>query len=727
MNRLTAVSLGTCLLLAGCPADRQQDNPQPESGSYAEYSQLLSDLGRFEPELRRLQEHFAGEGSPAAVSSGTAQNDYKLGQRIRDDGIAIVVRNQASAEEFVLWVWQDSAEKQAAPVLVNQQESGSGGMSLQYQLDNDIFLSLSLRWVQDRYLEVKRNYEAGGLDVEYPLGSDYTAWTLDCPPLPYRLAPSASGPFGVLEQPQADGGWHGADYPAELMLPALAAYDQSRGLLLGISDEHPRRLDREYHCDWRLANGTDNADGNRQLRIDYGIYNSTLDAFTPPILISGLPQRDSVVLEPFSLQAGRMEDAFLCKAAEQVADRLSDYVAAFHARYQPALAPEWHSLLDAPGISPEMQGEALGQLKEVLQLRTGLWDTRGIITDSRKGHSLPDGAGGSALPADCLAMCAEYGISEWQRVSPFSLPAASSLFSDDPQLAALPTDGANAGRIPLSLRRPATADLLLSGFADATGLSLLLDPDPGMQGGQDPASMPLGCSQAAAASLILLKLCEDNAERDEPLELAIQGLPSLAVPPCSGLYVLPHSNEGPLLRDRMLGMLVQRIFGVSAYAGSGITSTAGLGLAVSDATGGIICDYGMTAGNAGELLQLSDKLQREAGPVDDYVLLYCEPRYGSYTLTGEAPAAPQSALIGMPAAWSGRSLLWVSCFGSGVDALVDSGMQMLNLQLDNGASVLQPMPFGVYQLRNSDPAAISAGEVLLLERDLATPGMGDQG
>ena len=177
----------------------------------------------------------------------------------------------------------------------------------------------------------------------------------------------------------------------------------------------------------------------------------------------------------------------------------------------------------------------------------------------------------------------------------------------------------------------------------------------------------------------------------------------------------------------MLGMLVQRIFGISAYTGSGITSTAGLGLAVSDATGGIICDYGMTAGNAGELLQLSDKLQREAGPVDDYVLLYCEPRYGSYTLTGEAPAEPQSALIGLPAAWSGRSLLWVSCFGSGVDALVDSGMQMLNLQLDNGASVLQPMPFGVYLLRNSDPAAISAGEVLLLERDLATPGMGDQG
>ncbi|MCB1188157.1 hypothetical protein KDL29_13410 [bacterium] len=721
MKGLIVAALVACLALAGCPGKDGGNTGKAPSGKYAEYSLKLRDATAFETELKRLQEHFAGDGSAGAVTSGSAQLNYKLGQRVREDGIAVVMRDNTTDEELVLWVWRDSTGKQAAPQLVNQQELGGGGMSLQYQLDGGVFLALSLRWVQDRYLEVKRNYEAGGLDAELPMGSDYTAWTLELPPLPYRLAAGASGPFGVLEEAQADGAWHSANYPGELMLPALAAYDQSRGVLLAISDEHPRRMDREYHCGWRLANGMDGNDGNRQLGIDYTVFNTTVDGFTEPLLISGLPQRDSVVLEAFNLQPTTMEDSFVAGTTQQVADRMSDFVAAFHARYSPRLVTEQHSMLDAPGISPETSGAELAALHEVLELKTGLWDTAGIITDTRTGASFPDGLATAGLPADAAAKCDEFGITQWQRVSPFSLPADSPELKSDRELALLDKPGNGPGRVPLRIRRPQTADSLLSAFDGVTGKALLLDLDTLVTGGQDPRSQPLAGSQQAAAAMLAMKLCEDNSAKEQPLKLAIEGLPSLGMPPCADIYLLPHAADGPLLRDRMLGMLTLRIFGVAAWPGHGIDNSAGLAVAVTENSAGLVVDYELARGSSDRLLQANLELFREAGKLDDYVMMHCEPRYGSYTLTGEAPASPDALLLGLPAKWSGRSLVRVCIFGTGVDALVDREMMMLNLQLGNGGSVLQPMPFGNYEIQNEQPEAIPAGDALLLMRNLATP------
>ena len=178
----------------------------------------------------------------------------------------------------------------------------------------------------------------------------------------------------------------------------------------------------------------------------------------------------------------------------------------------------------------------------------------------------------------------------------------------------------------------------------------------------------------------------------------------------------------------MLGMLATRIFGVRAWPGIGIDSTAGLVMAGSQYSGGLLVSEAAQAmPGSGKLLENVDKLFEEAGTAADYSVLHCEPRYGSYTLTGEAPALPDSALIGLPAKWTGRSAMFVCCFGSGIDAQLDKEMQMLNILLDDQGSVLQEMPFGLYEIVNPDAAAVPAGDVLVLERQLISPGSDGRG
>src|SRR5690606_34442914 len=147
-----------------------------------------------------------------------------------------------------------------------------------------------------------------------------------------------------------------------------------------------------------------------------------------------------------------------------------------------------------------------------------------------------------------------------------------------------------------------------------------------------------------------MKICEDNAVRGDGRQLAILGLPSIALPPCAERYLLPAGDGRSLFEQRMLGMLATRIFGVRAWPGSGIDSTAGLVLAGSQYSGGLlVSEAALAMPGSGKLLENVDKLFEEAGTAADYSVLHCAPRYGSYTLTGEAPALPDSALIGLPA------------------------------------------------------------------------------
>lgn len=704
------------LLLAACPqTDRSPGaGTAPPAGRYAEYASVLGRQADFEDELKRLQALYSTEPNPAAVSAGTAQLNYKLGTRVHPDGIAIVIRDNASRAEQVLWVWQDSAGSQSAPQLVDQQEQ-SGGMSMEYQLDNEIFLGISMRWVQDRYLEVKRTLTAGGLDLQFECSSGMTSWTLETARMPYRLLPAVNGPFGVVPDAQADDAWHGAAYPGELMLPALVAYDQSEGILLAIADEHPRRLDRSYACAWRMPEpAADAAAGADQLRIDYKIYDNTIDGWSSPILFSGLPLRDSVVLEPFSLAATDAEDSFVAGTTQQVAGRISEYTRAFQAIYPQRQAAEPYSILALDEL-----GNDAAALSEILRLKSGLWNVRGLLL-----------AGEAELPADCQALADEYGIVSWRKRAPFSLPGNSPQLAADPELRLLLPGKTDNSPVGLSLRRPATLDKLLSGFMESpAGLHYLLDPEIVEQGGQDQLRMQLTCSQQAAASLAMLKLCEENSLREESSQLAVHGLPSLACPPCTDQYFLPGGDGSSALQQRMLGMLAAEIFGVRAIPGESCSSPAALATSVTAVSAGMLVNESLLDfAGTDAMLTHSDSLFSDAGSAADYLLLHCEPRYGSYTLLGEAPGNPAILLLGLPKAWNGLSDIFIAVQRTTLDAYIDRDSQWLNLQTGDDTTTLQPMPFGMYEFEHPEPANVQDGDVLVIHRGLLPGGSsGEQG
>jgi hypothetical protein len=721
------IGMTATLLLSGCPQDSKVrgTGTVPAAGKYAEYSALFGRQADFEDELKRLQALSSADANPAAASVGQAQLNYKLGTRVHPDGIAIVIRDNASRAEQALWVWQDDSASQAAPQLVDQREQ-SGGMSMEYQLDNEIFLGISLRWVQDRYLEVKRTLTAGGLDLQFECSSGMTRWTLETSRKPYRLLPSVNGPFGVVPESLADAAWHGAAYPGELMLPALAAYDQSEGILLAIADEHPRRLDRSYACEWRMPEAeADLAAAAAQLRIDYKIYDNTLDGWSSPILFSGLPLRDSVVLEPFSLRAADAEDSFVAGSTQQVARHLAEFTRAFHAVYPQRAAAEPHSIL-ALG-EPGNDAEALS---EILRLKSGLWNLQGLLLDTRNGQALPDGLQAAVLPGDCQAQADEYGIAIWQRVSPFRLPGDSPLLARDPELRLLLPGKQDGSPVGLSLRRPATVDTLLSAFAANPGRpALLIDPDMVETGGQEQLRMQLVCSQAAAAAMLTMKLSEENALRTEPLQLGLTGLPSLACPPCMDQYFLPGGNGTSALQQRMLGLLAAEIFGVRAWPGDACSSPAELLSGVTSSSGGMLVNEALLEfAGMDALLRHSDSLFGNAGAAPDYLLLHCEPRYGSYTLVGEAPSAPDIWLLGLPRSWNGQSDIFIGVQGTTLDGFIDRDSQWLNLQTGDDTTTLQPMPFGMYEFEHPEPANVQDGDVVVIHRSLLPgSGSGEQG
>ena len=714
------------LFVCGCPQDRPAggQGTAAASGQFAEYAAIMGRQVSFEDELKRLQALYSTQANPAEVAGGSAQQSYKLGTRLTDDGVAIVIRDNVSKAEQVLWVWQDDLGDQAVPQLVSQQEI-AGGMSLEYQLDHDIFLAISLRWVQDRYLEVKRTLTAGGLDMQFDCSPGMRGWTLDCASLPYRLLPAVNGPFGVVPEAQADQGWHGSSYPGEMMLPALCAYDQSGGVLLAIADEHPRKLDRRYECEWRLSGDGGAAEGNAQLRIDCNIYDNTSDTWIAPILFSGLPQRDSVVLEPFSLRATQIDDSFVAGTTQQVARRIADFTRAFQASYAGRAMEDPSSIMALDELSTDA-----ARLEEMLRLKSGPWNVRGLLLDSRDGATLPDGMQPLVLPGDCAALADEYGIANWQWLAPFCLPGNSAQLAADPEMRLLLPGSKTDAAVGLSLRRPATLDSLLTGFKENPGnRHYLLDPQLAQDGGQDQLRMKLICSQQAAAALLTMKLCEENGKRDDPGQLAISGLPSLATGPCAGMYVLPAGDGSSILQQRMLGLLITEIFGVYAWPGLACDNPAQLASAVTAQSGGMIVnekllDYPGTE----SMLEHSDSLFSEAGPVADYLMLHAAPRYGSYTLVGESPAAPELLVLGLPAKWSGLDDIFVSVQGTSLDALIDRDNQWLNLQTGDGETVLQEMPFGMYELLHPDPANIAGGDILVIHRGLLSGGgNGDQG
>jgi hypothetical protein len=205
-------------------------------------------------------------------------------------------------------------------------------------------------------LQCTRELTLNGLDQALQADPSQTTWTLEGAWLPYRVAPGLGGPYGVVPDSEADGAWHSRLYPVEAMVPAVAAYDRTHGFMLAVSDDHPRKLDRRYDLGYAIPQGL--APG-AQIRCTYTSYDGTRDAFDRPWMASGLPLRDSIVLEPLKLVCKSADPTLVEAESAEVIQHVADFVHAYHFVPKPPALPEPGAIVRA-GQLPELAAK-LGQ------------------------------------------------------------------------------------------------------------------------------------------------------------------------------------------------------------------------------------------------------------------------------------------------------------------------------------------------------------------------------
>jgi len=658
-----------------------------------------------------------------------------------------------------------ASKAQLQAVTVTRDEPTSGGYKLEFSSwKGTLTVSLSARWVARRYLQVSREFLLGGIDLSQPVPMPLSRWQLAGPRLPYRMVPGASGPYGVLPGSQAFAQWSSAAYPWEALVPAAAAYDRTHGLLLAVSDDHPRKVDRSYTIGWRYPD----ASAGEQLSLGFSSYDSTKDSFEAPLLVSGLAMRDSVVLEPFEITTKSADPTLVDAETAQVIEHLADFVHAFHFVPQPPEQLKPGNFFDLSEWLVTAQQPAGKKAQAVLKLElpqeAGLWDLAfGVVElgDDRYGEESIAGIGweditGGAgvfpplLQALIGAPCPVIVRERWScwpvggihaKVKPDWLvvkPAADN--AKPPSGNSSPSD-----TVQLELRQPqATAWLLRKLVAD-------LEAHPAISGYMPwgalrkadvgPRSMSqIPISYPAAECAVQLRGAEELRKLTTPANLqtytsgaqavpypllAVSDQPRLCLPAFGNAYVI-----NAVWSSRGLQRVLTQVFDVRPLLGmvrlsDGVLATTtdvlGYGLPrtlADDKFGETICeDMELLRGAAGELR-----------------VLYSNPAANAYTGGTERPADPIQLVALMPANLGGAATVWVAFVGIGGSVIVDIYNNFTvswqgSSHADGTGAAVQgswagKLPPGYWEVQSPDPANVKPGDAVLVVQKGIAPARG---
>jgi hypothetical protein len=423
--------------LAGCPGKSPPQLVLPKQpDAYDQWAQGLQQEDAFYAELQRLQRLYTAEPDLSLAAPNNYDGQYTLSSRVEEQRAGLVLTERTTKQQWSLWFYdttgagapkpedtlpppsagpaQTSADpgryapdadpralapqRAAAPrIEILRNEPTAGGYKLELSLNGgEVAVNVTARWLQGRFLQCTRELTLGGLDQAKQADVAQTAWVLDGAWLPYRLAPGLSGPYGIVPDTQADGAWYSKLYPMEAMVPAVAAFDRTHGFMLAVTDDHPRKLDRRYELGYAIPRGHV---AGMQIRVAYTMYDGTRDCFDRPWLASGLPIRDSIVLEPFALQCKSADPALVEAEAAEVVQHVADFVHAFHFVPQPPALPEPGPVVRA-GQLPELAAR-LGQNATVadgLTQAVGPCGARLCLLDPWTAQARPAGPAPSAKP-----------------------------------------------------------------------------------------------------------------------------------------------------------------------------------------------------------------------------------------------------------------------------------------------------------------------------------------
>ena len=720
------------LIIGGCPARPEQNREKPDvtpSLAYPEFANALTDEDGFRDELKRLQELYTSSAGLGHAGTGTANSKYKLRSRIEDGRAGLELHTNEETDNWVLWLWQDS-ELTADDITVVEDGHTAGGYRLEFSIRESVLtINVNARWLQGRYLQISRELILGGIDhtIAAPVGS--VTWELEGEWLPYRMIPGGHGPYGVVPDGEADGEWHGSIYPETCMVPSIAAYDRDRGFMLTVVDEHPRRLDRSYLIDYGIPLGYE---GGSLARIRYQTYDPTVDAYQRPLLFSGLPIRDSVVLEPFTLGDRSTDPTLVYAETDEVIKLLGQVVRSFHFDADPPERAIPGGFVTAAGWV-----DAEEDIPEFLRKASGIWDVR--YSDARlydaaleAGANVGIGAseidGGAGLAPEVLETLQAFQPEVMKVVAAldFLTLSSSRAYADiHPEWLVETTvdDPLDLSGV-LELRNPEASDWLvdkmasdLAAYPNVAGYAF--EPFPGYAVvSQRNTGNGYPMSWDAAAAAVVLKTAEAVQWSREDSLIVTEGPLNLAIPEFGNIHLYDedyYTSDTTYEVDhsrRFAPTVLWEVFSGATCIGYG--DSPALQVIASSRT-----TYGHQIQNCyrdlpgfREYAESQRELREAAGDVQ---FLYCNPLQAVYTMGSERPAVCDQIVAILPADWEEDTMFWVAFHGTGGSVEIDE-KNTLTVTWDTGGRTERKLPTGYWVTDHPDPANVQNGDVVVIER-----------
>jgi hypothetical protein len=687
---------------------------------YDELAKCLSSQGDFEKELARLQGLYTAPAQPDSAPRGENDARYGLSSVVEAKRAGLRLEDRYGGPAWTLWCWEVS-DKGGLQSRVTDQADG-----LKLELQSGRFtVTILARWVNARYLQVSREVLLGGLDSTADLAPEACRWRVSGQWQPYRMLPGPQGPYGVVEDAAADGKWQAAGYPQQLAVPAAGAYGPLGGVLLASGDKGARDLSRSYAMGWRQDSGF--VDGDL-LELSYRYYDAVQNAYAAPHLVSGLPVRDSVIVEPFQLTQQGPDPALPEAQTREVLAHLGALSRSFWFIPRPP-----NPVLAGSAIAMEEWASGAKDLDEVLRKAIGSWNTQlneVALPDSALGVTGYGGVGaidigGKGLAPDALPALERMRA---QQLPSLQFSLLDRVTTDSRYARALagwlvqqPGAGGTsqpAGDSCLELRLPAAAAWVVrkqaADLQQSPAVGGYRYPALDFEMGGQPADAPYSISLAQAqAWLTLLSVEQVRSVRPDAL-IAFSGAPSLAVPACGNAYALDSRPA-----SRQYATLVYEVFGVQPWLSAGATAT--LADLVLSATANLRgCALPRSLGQYGGFESSAANIDALCKAGGDIFTIHAVPLKAKAVLQGERPPAPQQLIATLPGDWSGARAVWLAFRGIGGSVSVDE-YNILTVTWADGGTWTRKLPGGIWKVEHPDPSSVQPGDVVLVKLSPLAP------
>ena len=728
--RVDGAIIAACLLLlTGCPptgngAGDGSGSAAPDK--YDHYASLVGNLNGAEDELKRLQ----GQVTTPIQPGGQAKPpQYNIAIESTSDGIALVFAGSVSKDTWRLTVWNNEPSRQQ-PATVIRDERGPNGHNFEAAINSALTINLNLSWLQDGGVLVRRTFLLGGLENTHNLHENACDWVFSGPWLPYRLIPQPTGPWGVA--PGADGKWHSAEYPRDCWLPAAAAFDQRGGWLLGVADEHARKVDRSFEQAWRI--NPDYLHGDL-LRIRTRFYDATRNGYSPGSLASGLELRDALVLQPLVFTRVSLDSASTEAQCTRIIDAMGRFVREYHYSPESPVTPvagnlvSMQSLMGIDGSEEQTQAfsrfATLADVKyasigEVGQADKALDDSLLKVLESLGITAVVDARTNTSLN-QLVEPRNPKQAAEWMR----------ALVGDGDSLAG---DSANSGAGTYDIAP--SAEVRIGTYWDLSGVfSAMTDvfQSSRTQNVQRLQATGFPMSPYLAQAVLSLYAAEQYQERAPDAALLIGGYPVLCLPAFADGYVAvgdlfkSRDNSASPARlnpfaARLSNRLAAKVFGANVIAASPDDTLAGLVLAADGRQAGLYFSPGLEEYAGFEVLSRNTARLKQWDHELQFV--YSNPISSTYSLEGERPAACDAMIGLVPADLGNAETIWVVFSRIGGSVTVDYRNNLyINWQEDGEESAwTERLPMGFWIIDHPSPDAVSAGDVVVIRKETMSPG-----